>query len=69
MSTSYVTDADGDRIGVNADRDGGVYLAIGGGCVYLDAAQQEEFAQLYVAACHEANANAEALARQEADGG
>jgi len=62
VSTSYVTDADGDRIGVNADRDGGVYLAIGGGCVRLDAAQQEEFAQLFVAACHAAKANAEAAA-------
>ena len=31
--------------------------------------QQKEFAQLYVAACHDAAANAEALARQEAHGG
>lgn len=32
----------------------------GTGELYLDAAKQEEFAQLYVAACHQAKANAAA---------
>jgi len=54
-----VTDDDGDSIGV-AQSDGQVYLSIGGRAVRLDAAQQEEFAQLYVAACHEAKAVARA---------
>jgi hypothetical protein len=54
-----VTDDDGDTIRVSHG-DGQVYLGIGDRAVRLGPAQQEEFAQLYVAACHQAKANADA---------
>ena len=52
-----VVDADGDAIEVYTGTTG-VALKIGGEMVVLDAAMQEEFAQLYVHACHEWKAGA-----------
>lgn len=54
-----VTDDDGDAIRVSHDG-GQVYLSIADRAVRLGPAQQEEFAQVYVAKCHEAAAGAEA---------
>jgi hypothetical protein len=53
-----VSDIDGDAIAIGTT--GNLVILGVGGEVHLDAAQQEEFAQLYVAACHQAKANAEA---------
>jgi hypothetical protein len=64
----FVEDVDGDVIEVSADHYGLVRLRIPGRVVDLDEAKQEEFAQLYVAKCHEARAMAEDMRRAEALG-
>ena len=64
---ALVEDVDGDVIELSTDHYGMVRLRIPGRVVDLDEAKQEEFAQLYVAACHQAKANAESL-RAEAHG-
>jgi hypothetical protein len=59
-----VTDLYGIPLPVGTD-----HSAVTFGPYTLDAAQQEEFAQLFVAACHQAKASAEAAraeAREEA---
>jgi hypothetical protein len=63
-----VEDVDGDVIEVSADRYGMVRLRIPGRVVDLDEAKQGEFAQLYVAKCHEAKALAAETVRAEAHG-
>jgi DNA primase len=65
---AIVEDVDGDVIEVSADHCGMVRLRIPGRVVDLDAAKQEEFAQAYVAACHEAKALAESLRLADAHG-
>lgn len=60
-SIGRVIDRDGDRVDVEVDG-ADVFLAVHASthCVVLDSAQQEEFAQYYVAACHLAAVNREA---------
>jgi hypothetical protein len=63
---AVVQDVDGDVIEVSADHYGMVRLRIPGRVVDLDEVKQEEFAQLWVAKCHEAKALAEDVARATA---
>ena len=65
---AVVEDVDGDVIELTADHYGMVRLRIPGRVVDLDPVKQEEFAQLYVAKCHEAKALAESLRATEAHG-
>lgn len=61
-----MTDETGDGIAVRVSGHD-VYIAFHGGvrgmAVVLGPEKQEEFAQLYAAACHQAKAHAEAVAR------
>jgi hypothetical protein len=64
----FVEDVDGDVIEVSADHYGMVRLRIPGRVVDLDEAKQEEFAQAYIAKCHEAKVLAGAVARATTPG-
>jgi DNA-binding protein YbaB len=52
-----VTDALGDVVKVGVIG-GAVLIGVSGSPAILEEAKQEEFAQLYVAACHQAKVNA-----------
>jgi len=66
-----ITDSDGDRIAVEAHGPH-VYLTSTSkgftACVRLSPADQERFAQAYVAACHQAKAEAELPGRAAVPG-
>jgi hypothetical protein len=66
-----MTDSHGDEVTVGVTGRGNVAIDTeSAACLIIldDEAKQEEFAQLFVAACHRAKADAEAHAAQAGDG-